>query len=116
MISLSGASEAIVLAPVSGWAGLGGCLAFFFRRRRGPFFRAARSPEDAPRNAENAIGRLGSSGRHFAEHFHTGGACRNFAQGGDGGFILGVQAWFMTLGEFAGAIRRNQGQVEAIGD
>src|SRR5690606_11283617 len=98
MISVSGASDAMALPPAGAWAadaaasGWPPTACLRLRRRRGPFFSTASSPEDAPRRVVNAI--LPPSeelGRNFTQHFQTGHARGDFTQRCDRGFVTAFE-------------------------
>src|SRR5690606_25749145 len=56
-------------------------------------------------------------GRNLTQHLETCQAGSNFAQGNNRGLVLvGIDAGFVTLREFAGAIGCRQGQIEAVID
>src|SRR3546814_10089861 len=99
MILVSGASEAMVLGGVSTPGIRAGVLVDLRLRSLGPFLRTAKRPEDAPRRPENAMSRPGKSGWDFAQHFQAGHASGDFAQGGDSGFVLAVQARLVARSE-----------------
>src|SRR5690606_8681164 len=106
MILVSGASDAMVLGPAaSPPAGIARSFAFFCRRRRGPFLRTAKSPDDAPRRPENAMSRPVNSGWHFAQHFQASDTRCNLAQSGYSRFVFGLETGLVALCQFACAVR-----------
>src|SRR5690606_40131995 len=109
-------SEAMVLPATGASAGAAaGCLRL--RRSRGPFFRTANRPEEAPRRVVKAIvPPFTDSGRNLAQHFKAGQALGNFPQCGDGRLVAAFEAGFMALSEFARAVGGCQRQGEAVGD
>src|SRR5690606_17237901 len=117
MISVSGASEAMVLAAAGVWAGLAAGAALRRLRSRGPFFRTASNPEDAPRRVVNAMTPpLRKLGRHLAQHFEAGEPLGDFAQRRHRGFVLGFDARLVPLGQLAGAIGGRQRERKSVGN
>src|SRR5690606_41365349 len=97
MTSVRGASEAIGLPAAGASASAAGGV-LRRRRSRGPFFRTARSPEEAPRKVVNAmLLPRGELGRHHAQHRQTGQTLGDFTHRGDGGFVLAFDARCVSL-------------------
>src|SRR5690554_1698560 len=90
------------------------------RRIRGPFFRAAINPEDAPRRLEKATVYPemvnAKSGGHLAQHFEAGSPGGDFAQRRNSRLVATFDAGFVPLGKFACAIGSNQRHDKAVRD